>query len=179
MSRYRRSLADGSTFFFTVNLADRNGTLLVDEIALLRTAYRVAKLRQPFEDIAICVLPNHLHAIWQLPTEDADFGQRWSNIKRHFSKHLPVAETRSDSKIAKRERGIWQRRFWEHQIRNDLDLERHVDYIHNNPVKHGYVLRASDWPHSSFHRYVRDGVLAADWGINNYADGQITGEFGE
>ncbi|MBC7623920.1 MAG: transposase [Aeromicrobium sp.] len=164
MSRYRRSVADGATFFFTVTLANRKGGLLVAEIDRLRHAYRTVMARHPFQTIAICVLPDHLHAIWTLPIGDADFGKRWGSIKRLFSAGLPGATSRSESKIAKREKGIWQRRFWEHQIRDDLDLQRHVDYIHYNPVKHGYVTRAGGWPHSSFHRYVREGLLSADWG---------------
>ena len=121
-------------------------------------------VRYPFETIAICILPDHLHAIWQLPQDDADFGFRWGLIKCHFSAGMAANGDRSASKMAKREKGIWQRRFWEHQIRDDLDLERHVDYIHHNPVKHNHVKRVQDWPHSSFHRYVRDGILRLDWG---------------
>lgn len=97
-------------------------------------------------------------------------------IKTGFSRGLPAAASRSGSKVAKREKGIWQRRYWEHAIRGDRDFERHVDYIHYNPVKHGLVSRVSDWPHSSFHRYVDRGILAADWGgdVTN-----IEGAFGE
>jgi putative transposase len=104
--------------------------------------------------VAICVLPDHLHALWALPDGDADFSTRWSLIKSAFSRGFDPTQSRSSSKVAKREKGIWQRRYWEHAIRDDADLERHVDYIHFNPVKHGYVTRVSDWPHSSFHRYV-------------------------
>ena len=176
MSRYRRSLADGATFFFTVNLADRKSDLLLREIDRFRHAYRTVQTRHPFETVAICVLPDHLHAIWALPIGDATFGIRWGAIKRGFSAGLPAAAARSESKIAKREKGIWQRRFWEHQIRDDLDLQRHVDYIHHNPVKHGYVRRAVDWHHSSFHRYVKAGLLSPDWG---YADSESVTGFGE
>ncbi|MCA2999885.1 MAG: transposase [Rhodocyclaceae bacterium] len=176
MSRYRRSLADGATFFFTVNLADRKSNLLVREIDRLRRAFQITQSRHPFETVAICVLPEHLHAIWALPTGDANFGGRWRAIKRLFSSGLPAAPRLSESKILKREKGVWQRRFWEHQIRDELDLQRHVDYIHHNPVKHGYVERVVDWPHSSFHRYVRNGILAANWG---YAGDEPQGPFGE
>ena len=148
----------------------------MSEIDRLRHAYRTAQTRYPFETAAICVLPDHLHAIWVLPMGDADFGKRWGAIKRQFSAGLSAARARSDSKIAKREKGIWQRRFWEHQIRDDVDLQHHVDYIHYNPVKHGYVSRAQDWPHSSFHRYVRDGLLLPDWG---YAEQTQESGFGE
>jgi putative transposase len=179
MSRYRRSLADGATFFFTVNLADRRSHLLTDEIDRLRHAWRTVREQHPFEDISACILPDHIHTIWQLPNGDADFGKRWGNIKRQFSKGLPAAESRTVSKIAKREKGIWQRRFWEHQIRDDLDLQRHVDYIHHNPVKHGYVKCAQDWPHSSFHRYVRESIITLDWGEAETSQANNNHGFGE
>jgi putative transposase len=176
MSRYRRAKFEGSLFFFTVVLAERRSTLLVDELDRLRRSYRLAGQRHPFETVAICVLPDHIHAVWGLPTGDADFPTRWSLIKRRFSQGLAPSPTRSASKVSKREKGIWQRRYWEHAIRDDADLERHVDYIHFNPVKHGHVARVSDWPHSSFHRYVAQGLLAPDWGGDAPA---IDGEFGE
>jgi putative transposase len=163
MSRYRRSLATGGTFFFTVTLADRGSRLLVDHIDRLRRAYGTTQSRIPFHTIAICVPPDHLHAVWQLPDGDADFGRRWGSIKRLFSAGLDAAVSRSESKLAKREKGIWQRRFWEHAIRDDTDLARHVDYIHFNPVKHGHAARAVDWPYSSFHRYMRDRTYPPDW----------------
>lgn len=169
MSRYRRSLTTGGTFFFTVTLADRGSRLLVDHIDRLRRAYSTTQSRLPFHTIAICVLPDHLHAIWRLPDGDADFGRRWGSIKRLFSAGFDAAVNRSASKLAKREKGIWQRRFWEHAIRDDADLARHVDYIHFNPVKHDHVARVADWPYSSFHRYVRDGVYPPDWA----ADGAV------
>ncbi len=176
MSRYRRAKIEGGAFFFTVALADRSSNLLVREIGRLRRAYKVAQDRLPFETIAICILPDHLHALWLLPEGDADFGSRWSIFKSGFSRGLPVAPSRSRSKIAKRERGIWQRRFWEHAIRDDADLERHVDYIHYNPVKHGLVSCVADWPHSSFHRYVERSILPADWGGDVVT---VAGRFGE
>jgi putative transposase len=151
MPQYRRAKFNGSTFFFTVVLADRSSSLLVDQIDHLRQAYRVVQERRPFDTVAICVLPDHVHAIWSLPDGDSDFSTRWSLIKSGFSRGLD-ARPRSQSKIAKREKGIWQRRYWEHAIRNESDLERHIDYIHFNPVKHGYAMRVADWPHSSFHR---------------------------
>ena len=169
MSRYRRSLAAGGTFFFTVTLADCGSRLLVEHINRLRRAYGITQSRHPFHTIAVCVLPDHLHAIWQLPDGDADFGRRWGAIKRLFSVSFDAVANRSASKLAKREKGIWQRRFWEHAIRDDTDLARHVDYIHFNPVKHGHVGQAADWPYSSFHRHVRDGVYPPDWA----ADGAV------
>lgn len=127
MSRYRRSLVGGGTFFFTVTLADRRASLLVEQIERLRAVYARVQREHPFETVAICVLPDHLHAVWTLPAEDADFSLRWSLIKAGFSRGLAAAIRRSESKVVKREKGIWQRRFWEHQIRDDLDLQRHVD----------------------------------------------------
>lgn len=176
MSHYRRSRAHGATFFFTLTLTDRSSNLLTIEIDRLRNAYRNVQGKYPFETIAICVLPDHLHAIWRLPEGDADFGLRWSLIKRSFSTGLPSATSRSDSKISKREKGIWQRRFWEHQIRDGLDLQRHVDYVHYNPVKHGLVQKVNDWPHSSFHRHVQECLLDANWGR---AGVESSGAFGE
>jgi putative transposase len=126
-----------------------------------------------FETVAICVLPDHLHAIWQLPAGDADFALRWSLIKSSFSRGLAADVPRSHGKIAKRERGLWQRRYWEHTIRDDDDLERHVDY---NPVKHGLVDRVCDCPHSSFKNFVSRGDLPPDWGGDV---SEFKGDFGE
>jgi putative transposase len=175
MPDYRRAKAEGTTFFFTVVLSDRSSALLVEEIERLRSAYRLAQTRRPFETVAICILPDHLHAIWTLPDGDTDFSTRWALIKSSFSRGIE-ARPRSPSKIVKREKGIWQRRYWEHAIRDEADLERHIDYIHFNPVKHGHVSRVADWPHSSFHRYVERGLLDADWGGDMR---EINGSFGE
>jgi putative transposase len=142
MPQYRRAKIEGGWFFFTLTLADRSADLLVRHIERLRAAYATARKRDPFETIAICVLPDHLHAIWALPPDDADFSRRWSLIKHDFSRGLAGNPNRSPSKLAKREKGIWQRRYWEHAIRGDADLARHIDYIHYNPVKHGLVSRA-------------------------------------
>jgi putative transposase len=176
MSRYRRLKIEGGVFFFTVALANRSSDLLVREINRLRSAYVSAQTRFPLKTVAICVLPDHLHAIWSLPPEDVDFPLRWNLIKSGFSRGLPASANRSESKIARREKGIWQRRYWEHAIRDDADLARHVDYIHFNPVKHGYVTKVCDWPHSSFHRFVTEGILPPDWGGDI---GQALGAFGE
>jgi putative transposase len=175
MPQYRRAKIKGSIFFFTVVLAERRSDLLVDEIDRLRRVYRLVQQRRPFETIAVCILPDHIHALWALPEGDADFSTRWSLIKSGFSRGLEPG-SRSASKVVKREKGIWQRRYWEHVIRDDADFERHVDYIHFNPVKHGHVTRVADWPHSSFHRYVERGLVAADWG-GDMKD--IQGSFGE
>ena len=176
MSHYRRSLIPGGTYFFTVTLADRSSALLVDDIDRLRAVYADAQRKLPFETIAICVLPEHLHAVWSLPAHDANYSRRWSLIKSGFSRSVQAAATRSASHAAKRDKGVWQRRFWEHQVRDDDDLQRHVDYVHFNPVKHGLVARAADWPHSSFHRYAERGWLPADWGLAQEA---MVGRFGE
>ena len=175
MSRYRRAKIEGGTYFFTLTLAGRRTDLLVRHVDRLRSVYRSVQERRPFTTVAICILHDHLHAIWSLPDGDADFATRWSVIKSGFSRALPAA-TRSSSKIAKREKGIWQRRYWEHLIRDDADLARHVDYIHFNPVKHGFVTRVSDWPHSSFHQHVERGALPVDWGGDSR---EIPGSFGE
>jgi putative transposase len=176
MSRYRRAYVEGGVFFFTVTLADRSSDLLVRYIDRLRRIYGMIQQRQPFETIAICVLPDHLHAVWQLPSGDADFPLRWSLIKGGFSRGLPGEEPRSRSKLRKRERELWQRRYWEHAIRNETDLARHVDYIHFNSVKHGLVSRVCDWPYSSFKHYVARGDLPPDWGGDI---GEMPGGFGE
>jgi putative transposase len=154
MSRYRGAKIEGGVYFFTVVLADRSSDLLVREIDRLRRIYTSVQQCHPIETVAICILPDHLHAVWSLPPNDADYPLRWSLIKSGFSRGLTDRGEQSYSKTAKRERGLWQRRYWEHAIRDDADLERHVDYLHLNPVKHGHVGRVADWPHSSFHRYV-------------------------
>jgi len=175
MPRYIRAKLKGSVFFFTIALAERPSDLLIEKIELLRRSYQIAQQRRPFETVAICILPDHIHALWKLPAGDADFSTRWSLIKSSFSRGLE-ARPRSTSKVTKREKGIWQRRYWEHAIRDNADFERHVDYIHFNPVKHGHVTRVADWPHSSYHRYVEHGLLAADWG-GDMRD--VQGAFGE
>ncbi|UUW74117.1 REP-associated tyrosine transposase [Pseudomonas oryzihabitans] len=163
MLDYRRSRAAGGIFFFTLNLNDHSATLLVDHIGSLRQAVREVKVRHPFDILAMVVLPDHLHALWRLPDDDGDYPLRWSLIKAGFSRQLPPLETVNLSRRLKRERGVWQRRYWEHRIRDEQDLQRHFDYIHFNPVKHGHARRAVEWPYSSIHRYVRAGVLPADW----------------
>ena len=163
MTAYRRNLVAGGTYFFTVNLADRRLSLLTGNIELLRAAFRYTRHRHPFTIDAIVILPNHLHALWTLPAGDSDFATRWRLIKTTFSRGLRPIERVSASRSSKGERGIWQRRFWEHTIRDDDDFARHVDYIHFNPVKHSYVQRVRDWPFSSFLRMVRLGWYPAEW----------------
>ena len=163
MTAYRRSFVPGGAYFFTVNLADRQSPLLVDNIELLRAAFREVRRQHRFSIDAIVVLPDHIHAIWTLPQGDGNFQVRWRLIKASFSHGMPRGETISASRLRKRERGIWQRRYWEHTLRDEADFARHADYIHFNPVKHGHVGHVRDWPFSSFHRMVRLGVYPAGW----------------
>jgi putative transposase len=176
MAEYRRNFHPGASFFFTVNLADRRQRLLVEHIALLRAAFRDVRIRHPFTIDAIVVLPDHIHAIWTLPDGDADFAMRWRLIKSTFSMGLSRIEPISPSRSAKGERGIWQRRYWEHTLRDDADFSRHADYIHYNPVKHGHAPTVGAWPHSSFARMVRSGGYAPDW---NGCDQDNQRAFGE
>lgn len=176
MTNYRRNFVPGGSFFFTVNLANRQTTLLTERIHLLREAFRYTQVHRPFTLEAIVVLPEHLHAIWTLPSGDTDYATGWRLIKTVFSRGVEPNERRSKRRLKKGKRGIWQRRYWEHTLRDDSDFERHCDYIHFNPVKHGYVPAVSDWPYSSFQRFVRLGVYTLEWG----GGGQIEGsEFGE
>lgn len=163
MSNYRRVRVPGGTYFFTVNLLDRRRCLLVEHIDLLRDSFRAAKAARPFDLLAIVVLPDHLHCVWRLPDGDVDNANRWAQIKSGFSRALPLHERSSPRRITRRERGIWQRRYWEHLVRDEDDLRRHVNYLHINPVKHGHAARAGDWPHSSFPRWVAAGVYPMEW----------------
>jgi putative transposase len=169
MTAYRRWRPEGGTFFFTVVTADRRPLLVDPEVReSLRTAIRRVRSERPFRVDAIVLLPDHLHAVWTLPASDADYSTRWSLIKRYCSRVLVASGrpevARSASRQAKRERGFWQRRFFEHTVRDEADLKRCVDYVHVNPLRHCLVDRVVDWPWSSFHQYVRLGEYAADWG---------------
>jgi putative transposase len=163
MPDYRRFRIPGGCYFFTVNLLDRKSALLVERVDLLRESVRIIKQRYPFHIDAWVVLPEHMHCIWTLPPNDDDFSGRWREIKKAFSRALPKNETRSTVRVRRNERGIWQRRFWEHAIRDERDYAAHMDYVHFNPVKHGWVKQVSDWPYSSFGRLVRKGVYPQDW----------------
>jgi putative transposase len=176
MTSYRRNFLPGASFFFTVNLADRKLALLTEHIALLREAFRETRRRHPFAIDAIVILPDHIHAVWTMPEGDADFATRWRLIKSTFSRNISSAEPISASRAAKRERGIWQRRYWEHTIRDQGDFARHVDYVHINPLKHGLVDRVCEWEASSFHRYVKLGVYPMDWAGSVTQDGRLYGE---
>nr|WP_297400191.1 transposase [uncultured Marinobacter sp.] len=163
MMNYRRNRVQGGTYFFTAVTANR--TPIFDSpaaVGRLRASFRSVMTRYPFSIDAMVVLPDHLHTIWTLPEGDDDFSRRWRLIKTGFTKRCNEVAGLS-IRINSR---VWQKRFWEHTIRDEQDFERHVDYIHFNPVKHGHVSRVVDWPYSSFHRYVRDGVLPVDWAVN-------------
>ncbi len=174
MSMYRRLRVRGGTYFFTVNLADRSSTVLVDRIDALRRAFAETARELPFRTDAIVVLPDHLHAVWTLPRGDADFSTRWKRIKTRFTISVAPAPRGSHSKTARGEMGLWQRRFWEHAVRDADDHRRHVEYCWINPVRHRLVRRVADWPHSSFHREVRHGLVPPDW-----AGTVPEGDFGE
>ncbi len=175
--RYRRDDTKGGTWFFTVNLAERDKNTLVDEIDTLREVMGKVKQRHPFKIDAMVVLPDHIHAIWTLPVNDDDYPTRWGLIKSGFSRKMPKLECINKSRIKKGERGIWQRRYWEHLIRDGQDYERHINYIHYNPVKHGYVKKPVDWPYSSIHKFISEQILDVGWTCNE-EDMDIK-EFGE
>ena len=163
MPDYRRNRVPGGTYFFTVNLVDRRRPLLVEHIDDLRQSVRRVRALMPFHIDAWVVLPEHMHALWTLPEGDADYARRWQAIKMAFSKRVTTGEMLSASRLRRDERGIWQRRFWEHTIHDDADYTAHLDYVHFNPVKHQHVRRVADWPYSSFHRYVVQGIYPVDW----------------
>ena len=174
MVRYRRNFVSGGSYFFTVTLNDRKSLALVDHVEYLRNAFRLTRTERPFALDAIVILPDHLHVTMTLPDNDADFPGRWKRIKSIFTHRLAA----SGAPISRNHRGefaLWQRRFWEHTVRDETDFERGANYIHFNPVKHGLVASPIDWPYSSLHRYVRAGLLPADWG----GVGEINGNFGE
>jgi putative transposase len=174
MSRYRRAFHPGATYFFTVCLADRGSQRLTENITGLRAAYAATLATLPVRTEAVVILPDHLHAVWTLPVGDADFPNRWRLFKTAFSKGFAVSSTTSASKLARGEKGIWQRRYWEHHIRNEADLAAHIAYCWGNPVKHGLVRCAADWPYSSIHRDIRLGLVSSEWA------GRIPeGDFGE
>ena len=164
MPDYRRAWQPGGTYFFTVNLLQRQGNdLLINHIDLLRTAVTTVQHGHSFKIHGWVVLPEHLHCVIELRADDADFATRWRLIKMEFSKALPRTENLSAVRIRRGERGIWQRRYWEHLIRDERDYRAHMDYVHINPVKHGLVEHVADWPYSAFHRSVAEGVYPANW----------------
>lgn len=164
MPDYRRAWQPGGTWFFTITLLERtDNDLLTRHVDVLRTVVRSVRQRHPFTIHGWMVLPDHLHCVIELPTGDSDFAGRWRLIKSDFSKALPRTEYRSEVRQRRGERGIWQRRYWEHLIRDEADLRAHMDYLHFNPVKHGLTDRVADWPYSTFHRLVREGIYPKDW----------------
>jgi putative transposase len=171
MSDYRRYFVPGGTYFFTL-VTEHRSPLFAQESArcLLGEVMRRCFLRYPVDVLAIVLLPEHLHTLWTLSPGDCAYSLRWRWIKWEFTRAWldmgGAEERRSGSRLREQRRGIWQRRFWEHTIRDETNLESHFDYIHYNPVKHGLVDRPADWPWSSFHRWVRAGHYAADWASN-------------
>jgi putative transposase len=169
MPEYLRVKVKGGIYFFTVVTFGRQPILTNDHVrAALREGIQEVRQSFPFTIEAWVLLPDHFHTLWTLPENDDNFSYRWAVIKRIVSKRCGSLEgirgPVSDSRGKRRERPFWQRRFWEHCIRDDLDLQRHLDYIHLNPVKHGYVKRVIDWPYSTFHRFVTQGLYPPDWG---------------
>jgi len=165
--RYWRVLIPGATYFFTVNLLNRKSSLLTDHINQLRYVFLTARFHYPFTIDGIVILPDHLHVVMSLPKEDRNYSLRWNIIKGVFSKQIEPEETIVMSRKNKRERGIWQRRFWEHLIRDESDYEHHMNYIHYNPVKHGYVTTPTEWEYSSIHRFIQAGFLPKNWGCSD------------
>jgi putative transposase len=167
--QYRRAWIAGGSFFFTVVTAERRPVFASGTaVDILRMAFRAVRSRYPFQADAIVILPDHIHCIWSLPEGDADFAMRWRLIKTWFTKrHDSVSGNATRGGSGKRQQGrlpVWQNRYWEHALRDEADMARHVDYIHFNPVKHGLVAAVREWPYSSFHRYVEAGLYLPDWG---------------
>ena len=166
MATFRRSTVAGATYFFTVNAHQCQKVLTKPPFyQALKQSLKAVKERYPFAIEAFVLLPDHLHCIWTLPESDADYSMRWNIIKRGVSQQVRdlIVAPVSPSRRKRGELGSWQRRFWEHQIRNERDFEKHVEYIHWNPVKHGYVKHVRNWPYSSFHRFVERGIYPLDW----------------
>lgn len=163
---YRRVHIPGGTYFFTLVTYNRRPLFSAPEaVDLLRNAFRYTLDRLPFSVIASVVLPDHMHFIWTLPPETSDYSTRWKMIKTYFTKKWPL-DSSSSQNLSGRQKGeqdILQRRFWEHWIRDEKDLKRHIDYVHYNPVKHGLVNSSLDWKYTSLHQFIREGLLPPDW----------------
>jgi putative transposase len=170
MPDYRRYRVAGGTYFFTINLLERRSDLLIRHIEALREAVRRTRAERSFHIDSWVVLPDHLHCVLTLPPGDDDFSNRIKAIKIRFVRAVEPNERRSSVRIARGERGIWQRRFWEHAIRDEADYARHMDYVHYNPVKHGHVTAVAQWPYSTFHRWVKAGVYSIGWGGDGVTD---------
>jgi putative transposase len=183
VSDYRRYFVPGATYFFTL-VTERRAKVFASAVArtLLGNVMRQCLLRYPVRVVAIVLLPDHLHSLWSLPQGDDRYSLRWRWIKREFTRqwlaHGGAEQPRSSARMAERRRGVWQRRFWEHTIRDEEDLGTHFDYIHYNPVKHGLVRRSCDWPWSSFHRWVRAGHYPIGWAAT-MDDQPLPGDAGE
>jgi REP-associated tyrosine transposase len=165
--RYRRAFVPGASFFFTVVTEGRRPVLgAAEAVEVLREAFQRVKRLRPFELDAVVILPDHLHCVWTLPQGDADFATRWRLIKTWFTKHCEptLRGDASPARLCKAGQAVWQHRYWEHCLRDEADFAAHVDYVHFNPVKHGYVGAVREWPYSSFARYVDRGVYPPDWG---------------
>ena len=184
MSNYRRWYVPGGTYFFTVVTYHRR-RFLTDDISRehLRSAIRKVRSENPFRMVALVLLPDHLHTVWTMPASDANYSTRWRKIKSEFTdsylKAGGIEASVSASRKRRNERGIWQRRFWEHWIRDEADLKRCVDYIHWNPRKHKLVARVQDWPYSTFHQFVAQGEYTIDWGGEDPTPGYDDPEWGE
>jgi putative transposase len=169
MPNYIRAKFEGGYYFFTVVTYQRKPIFAEESArALLRQVIAATQSKHPFEIIAICLLPEHLHCIWKMPDGDANFSIRWSSIKGNFSREYLCANKRKRIRLSRVDKGevcIWQQRFWEHQIRDERDLQKHIDYIHYNPVKHGLVKSAEDWPWSTYRQFLKDGLYGK---INNF-----------
>jgi putative transposase len=162
--RYHRYFQPGGTFFFTVVTYNRNPIFTKrNAILLFNQSIDHVQDKHPFINIAYCICPDHIHMIWTMPDNDTDYPMRWRLIKSHFSHHWVNTGIVSQRNIYNS--SIWQNRYWEHFIRNELDLKNHIEYIHFNPVKHGYVEAPSQWVHSSFHNYVKRDLYSKDWGV--------------
>jgi putative transposase len=165
---YRRAKIAGACYFFTVVTHERRPIFQdAEAIALFEIGLNRIRDRHPFKVDAFVILPDHIHSIWTLPDGDADYSKRWRLIKEAFTKPFVrqfQPSTVSASRRAKGEQAVWQRRFWEHAIRDDADFAAHVDYIHYNPVRHGLVTAARDWPYSTFSAWAERGVYQPNWG---------------
>jgi putative transposase len=183
MPEYRRAFEPGGTFFFTLVTQERYSILTGRlSIEILREAFAGVRQRHPFSLDAVVILPNHLHCLWRLPDDDPDFSTRWRLIKARFSHEYlrgGGAEKRPDPRrVRKGERGIWQHRFWEHLVRNEKEYEILCDYIHYNPVRHGYADCPHAWPYSSFSKFVQSKRYAADWNCRCVPGKILPGDIG-
>lgn len=178
MVGYRRNYISGGTYFFTLALQNRTSEILIEKIELFKEAIHTVKLEHPFNMKAYVILPDHLHTLWELPEDDFNYSVRWQKIKTRFSKAI-INSGIVLNKTKHNEYDLWQRRFWEHTVRDQQDFENHVNYIHYNPIKHGLVDKLEDWPYSSFHHFVKTKKLPPNWaekisektaGINLYVD---------